>query len=402
MKKTIAALAVLGAFAGSAAAADVTVYGVVDTGLLYKWQDTEGFYNGVGVDSESAFTMESGLNSASRFGLKGSEDLGNGMKVSFKLENGFDADDGELGQSGRLFGRESSVSLTGNFGTVSFGRMGGVASSAGTYDIVYATADAFDGGDNDVLGLAISSRYDNMVTYQTPVFGAFQATAQYSFKNDSKAGGDEGKSSADRYGSFAVTGSFGALNLVGAWEMQNRASGSAITEDGNTFYVGGNYDCGFAKTFFMAQYFMNGSAVGAFNYDDIGYGKITSEGFDGFGLHLGTQFPALAGNVTIGLYYVDATAKGTNGSDANTSEGWSYSADFDDVDTTYYGIAGRYEYSLSKRTLVYAGAGYYQLKADAFTGTETNLVNPSTKPADAHRDYKDQVAQAYIGLKHTF
>lgn len=401
MKKTIAALAVLGAFAGTAAAADVSVYGIVDTGLLYKWQDTEGFYNTDGIDSESNLTMESGLNSASRFGIKGTEDLGNGMKVSFKLENGFSADDGSLSQNGRLFGREASLSLTGAFGTVSFGRMGGVASSAGTYDIVYATADAFDGGDNNVLGLAISDRYDNMVTYQTPVFGGFQATAQYSFKEDGKDGsGDEGKSSTDRYGALAVTGNFGALNVVGAWEMQNRNNQSALTEDGHTFYLGGNYDCGFAKTFVLAQYFMNAETIGAFGYDKIGYtneGVVkTSEGFDGFGLHVGTQFPALAGNVTVGLYYVDATAKGSNDSMAGATP---YSADWDDVDTTYYGVAGRYEYTLSKRTLAYFGAGYYQLKADAFSGYQSGS---SAGKRDADRDYKDQVAQAYIGLKHTF
>lgn len=397
MKKTIAALAVMGAFAGAASAADVTLYGIVDTGLMYKWQDTEGFYNGQGVDSDSQFTMESGMNYGSRFGLKGSEDLGNGMTVSFVLENGFSSDSGALKYDNRLFGRESSVSLSGAFGKVSFGRMVGVASSAGSYDIVYATADAFDGGDNNILGLAISDRYDNMVTYQTPVFAGVQATAQYSFKENAvtDTDGEEGKSSTDRYGALAVTGNFGALNLVGAWEMQIRNNASGLTKDGHTFYVGGNYDCGFAKTFVLAQYFMNGSAVGAFGYDDIGYGKITSEGFDGFGLHVGTQFPALGGNMTVGLYYVDATAKGTQGSDSG--DGWSYNADFNDVDTTYYGIAGRYEYSLSKRTSVYTGAGYYQLKADAFSGSQTDKGS-----VKSDRDYKDQLVQAYVGLTHKF
>lgn len=64
MKKSFVALAVLGAFAGTSMAADVTMYGVVDTGL---------------------FSMEPGTNSASRFGIRGTEDLGNGMTVGFKL-----------------------------------------------------------------------------------------------------------------------------------------------------------------------------------------------------------------------------------------------------------------------------------------------------------------------------
>ena len=103
------------------------------------------------------------------------------MKVGFKLENGFKSDTGALKTEDTLFDREASVSLYGDFGTLSMGRMGGVASSAGTYDIVYSMADAFDGGDNNILGLAISGRSDNMITYQTPKFAGLQGTFQYSF-----------------------------------------------------------------------------------------------------------------------------------------------------------------------------------------------------------------------------
>ena len=112
--------------------------------------------------------MDSGVSSASRFGLKGTEELGNGLKVGFKLENGFQSDSGALKSEKRIFDREASVSVYSDFGTLSMGRMGGVGSGAGTYDLVLATADAFDGGDNNVFGFATSDRYDNMVTYQTP------------------------------------------------------------------------------------------------------------------------------------------------------------------------------------------------------------------------------------------
>ena len=191
MKKTLAALAVLGAFAGTAAAADVNLYGVVDTGFAYTYSDKVEDGMTV-VDGESQFGMQSGYNSGSRFGLKGTEDLGNGLQVGFKLENGFSSDDGNFKYDDRLFGREASLSLMSDFGTVSFGRMGGVASSAGTYDLVYSIADSFDGGDNDVLGLQISSRYDNMVTYQSPKFAGVQATVQYSFKQSNTDKADDG------------------------------------------------------------------------------------------------------------------------------------------------------------------------------------------------------------------
>ncbi|MFR6358814.1 MAG: porin [Sutterella wadsworthensis] len=153
---------------------------------------------------------------------------------------------------------EASVSLYSDFGTLSMGRMGGVGSGAGTYDLVLATADAFDGGDNNVFGFATSDRYDNMVTYQTPKFAGLQATVQYSFNEDSvEETAREGSSAVNRYSSAALTGDFGALQTVLAYEFQNYKSFGAAAEhdDGQIVYLGGNYDCGFAKTFVMGQYF---------------------------------------------------------------------------------------------------------------------------------------------------
>ena len=252
-KKSMAALAVLSLSAGLASASEVTLYGIVDNGLLYKHSKVET--NGVSTKTDS-FALESGISSPSRFGIKGSEDLGNGMTVSFKLENGFNADDGSFGDD-RLFNRESSLTLSGDFGKLSFGRMGGVGSGAGTYDLVLATADAFDGGDNNVFGFATSDRYDNMVTYQTPKFAGLQATVQYSFNEDSvEETAREGSSAVNRYSSAALTGDFGALQTVLAYEFQNYKSfGAAAAEhdDGQIVYLGGNYDCGFAKTFVMGQ-----------------------------------------------------------------------------------------------------------------------------------------------------
>lgn len=133
MKKTLAALAVLGAFAGSAAAADVTLYGVVDLGLNYQ-------YSKVGdADAVNTFKEQAGQNSGSRFGLKGTEDLGNGVKVGFILENGFAADDGTMSQGGRLFGREANLFVTGDFGTLSMGRVGALSAGVGSYMWFMAT-----------------------------------------------------------------------------------------------------------------------------------------------------------------------------------------------------------------------------------------------------------------------
>ena len=82
-KKSLIAVAVLGATAFSVQAADVTMYGKVDTGLQYQSNEITILDQTV-VDTDS-FTMENGRNSASRFGIRGTEDLGNGMTVGFKL-----------------------------------------------------------------------------------------------------------------------------------------------------------------------------------------------------------------------------------------------------------------------------------------------------------------------------
>ena len=373
-KKSLAAIAVLGTAAGFACAADVTLYGVVDEGFVFNQTKVEKATGA--TEKTNSFGLESGVSASSRFGLKGSEDLGNGLKVGFKLENGFRADSGELKSSSRIFDREASVTLSGDFGALSMGRMGGVGSSAGV-DAVYATADAFDGGDNNVLGLAISDRYDNMVQYQTPVFAGVQGTFQYSFKQDAKADeAREGSAAANRYMGAALNGSFGPVQAVLGYEFFNYASNNGSVaydvEDGQIVYLGGNYDCGFAKTFVMAQYFkdLNAAQLAAVkDYDDFEGGV-----YEGYGLHLGTQFAALAGDFTVGAYYVDGNTV------AETSAA--------ERDLTYYGLGARYEYALSKRTGLYTGVGYGKTKQEA--------ENRGDKDTTA------EVTQAYVGLVHKF
>ena len=227
MKKSLTALAVLGVFAGSAMAADVTLYGALDTGFEYFHHKTTNF-DGTSVKDDT-FDMQTGWDTGNRWGLKGSEDLGNGYKVSFKLESGFNGDDGTMGQGSRLFGREAGLTLSGPFGSVAFGRFGGIASSCGTYDML-GYVESFDGGDGDVWGFAASDRYDNMVVYQTPRFAGLQATVQYSFKTDTNENatddfsGAEGTSDAQRYASIGLSGEYGPAQFAVGYELTKYGS----------------------------------------------------------------------------------------------------------------------------------------------------------------------------------
>ena len=371
-KKSMAALAVLSLSAGLASASEVTLYGIVDNGLLYKHSKVET--NGVSTKTDS-FALESGISSPSRFGIKGSEDLGNGMTVSFKLENGFNADDGSFGDD-RLFNRESSLTLSGDFGKLSFGRMGAIGSAAGDFDAAFAIGDAFDGGDGDVFGFATSDRYDNMVTYQTPKFAGLQATVQYSFNESSTNTNREGSSAVNRYASTALTGNFGALNTVLAYEFQNYQSfgEGARGEDGHIVYLGGNYDCGFAKTFVMGQYF-KGIKAGQLTaiteddadlFDTANSNGYSADGVKGYGLHLGTIVPVAGGDLTVAAYFTDFSVEYATG----------------DKDAKSYAFGAKYEYYLSKRTSVYTGAGFAQVKYDD--------------------EGSDKTTQAYLGLTHRF
>ena len=388
MKKTLAALAVLGAFAGSAAAADVTLYGVVDQALNYTYTDVTGFDGAKTVDGRNTFEMGSGINAGSRFGLKGVEDLGNGYKVGFKLENAVSTDDGTLGQGGRLFGREAALTVYGPFGELAFGRMGGIASAMGTYELI-GYVDAFDGGDNAVWGFASSSRCDNMVTYASPRLAGLQLVAQYSFKTDTTVekpeGQIEGRSTAERYASVGLSGEYGPAQFAVGYELTKYSTlereSNFEPDDGQLVFVGGNYDFGVAKLFAEAQYFAGQKDV--FGIDDFktaaaDHGLKTEKNWKGYGLHLGTIVPVAEGELTVGAYYVDAKAEDL----------YSGATKVADVDADYYGLAARYTYPLSQRTTVYVGGGYAEATVDS------NTVG--------NEDAKAKVGNVYLGLTHTF
>ena len=372
-KKTLAAAAVLGAFAGSAFAADVTLYGVIDYGFNYQHVDTDA----ANADASDSFRMMSGQNSGSRFGLKAQEDLGNGLQVGFVLENGFDADDGSFDGNGddKIFGRESQLNLSGAFGTVAFGRVGQLASANGSFGIL-GGASPFSGGWQDSVGQKFVfangfARFDNTVTYVTPEFAGLKVYAQYSFQNSSSdKEGTEGKSSVDRYYGVGATYTNNNLYLVGIVDSMNwdsTATGANL-DDQLAVTRRGAYDFAVAKLYASGQYFDNAKGVGqkrakadgtiATGYDFSG----ALEGAEGWGLNVGVGVPAFGGTAKAQIAYMDAES--TRDSDMNVSR-WS--------------LAAGYDYNLSKRTMVYTAAAYTrddvseQYQATAGTGS-----NPST------------------------
>lgn len=371
-KKTLAAAAVLGAFAGSAFAADVTLYGVIDYGFNYQHVDTDA----ANTDASDSFRMMSGQNSGSRFGLKAQEDLGNGLQVGFVLENGFDADDGSFDGNGddKIFGRESQLYLSGAFGTVSFGRVGQMASANGSFGLM-GGASPFSGGWQDSVGQKFVfangfARFDNTVTYVTPEFAGLKVYAQYSFQNSSSdKKGTEGKSSVDRYYGVGATYTNNNLYLVGIVDSMNwdsTATGANL-DDQLAVTLGGAYDFGVAKLYASGQYFDNAKGVGqkratpsgiATGYD---FSSAALEGAEGWGLNVGVGVPVFGGTAKAQVAYMDAES--TRNSDVNVSR-WS--------------LAAGYDYSLSKRTMVYTAAAYTRDDVSEQFQTADLGSNPST------------------------
>lgn len=174
MKKTILALAALASLAAAPAFAQVTVYGLVDAGV--RGVSTDGAASETGVISNGSLP--------SRLGFKGSEDLGNGLMANFVLEEAVAPATG-AGTAGLAFARESTVGLSGSFGSFKLGRQ--ETASFGNLKVY----DPFNaGGIGGVLntvsslgGATTQIRTDGLVSYSTPSYGNFKATVQFNGNN---------------------------------------------------------------------------------------------------------------------------------------------------------------------------------------------------------------------------
>ena len=391
MKKTLIALAAMSAFAaaGTAAAADVTLYGKADLGLHYTYNKVDG------QDAVNSFDMKSGQNAGSRFGLKGTEDLGNGTKVGFILENGFNADDGTMGQDSRLFGREANLFVTGDFGTLSMGRVGALSSGMGSYNVVYGYA-AFGTGWGDYAGaksqfnLADRDRMDNTVTYVTPNFAGVKVYAQYSFstKGQETAGNERQN---QRYAGLGVKYDLGSFStgLVVDTVLNNYANTNSEDSLGVTW--GASYDFGVAKVYGMAQYGKNENKMGGYSVTDIkenqtGFAAVDGEGLEGYALTLGATAPVLGGTVYAQANYVDGETSADVTSTHATADKAVKTADFD-----RWGLSAAYSYPFSKRTMVYTFAAYSE-----GTLKVTGVVNGAVDKT------KTKKGEFGLGLVHKF
>jgi len=258
MKKSLIALAVLGAIAGAAQAqSSVTIYGIVDTGIVYTSKASAG-----AGTTGSKFSVNSGVIQGSRLGFKGVEDLGGGLKALFQLEAGFSNDTGALQSdkgSSTLFRRKSVVGLGGNFGSVLLGRQTDILDDVSQWTSVQDFG-GVTGSVGHNLDRLEGTRTNNSIRYNTPDLAGFTGSLIYGF------GEAAGQTSNGQ--SFGLGGQYanGPLGLFAAYyqsklgttpadvSLVNSApvgafSGKAGDTALKTFSLGASYQAGPARLY---------------------------------------------------------------------------------------------------------------------------------------------------------
>ncbi|MEX3933073.1 porin [Paraburkholderia phymatum] len=383
MKKTLMVAALTGVFATAAhAQSSVTLYGLIDAGITYtnnqhghsNWQETTGSVNG------------------SRFGLRGAEDLGGGLKAIFTLENGFGINDGTLKQNSRLFGRQAFVGLASDqFGAVTLGRQYdsmvdyvGPLSLTGTQYGGTQFAHPFD---NDNLNN--SFRINNSVKYTSANYAGFKFGALYGFSNQADGFANNRAYSAGASYSFAgfnFAAAYLQLNSNGSLASNTAAfnSGGAVTGD-NTFFAQRQqtWGAGLNYTFGPATAGLVYSQTNLSGLSGIGAGASGQTGgvggFGGSSAHF-QNFEANARYALTPAISIAGSYTYTRASLAGTRPHWNQF----NLQTAY---------ALSKRTDVYLQGEYQQVNENAIVNADINGLAASGN--------NKQVAVT-AGLRHRF
>lgn len=348
-----AAACALFAAAGASSAADVEMYGLVDIGGKFARE----------TGSDSTFAMQSGQIAGSRFGLRAEEELSSDLSVYINLENGFDADTGELADDTRLFNRNAVLGLKTKIGTFELGRTGALAAGV-TGGIFAGKVSPFgitwqEAQSSQLLSGATGTRLDNQIRYESPDLAGWRIYAQAS----NGISGDDGVASSqkDRYAALGAVYKQGPLMIVALADRmftKNSTSSAYNLDDYSTYNLGGTYDFGPVKLFAAYQFGDGVKAVGKID-------NLTSSqkpmGFDTHAVLLGANIDLWGGTLKLATGYATGTGDFTNKKGTEKTGR---------LETDGYQFAVGYLYPLSKRTDLYAGAAYVHMKNDATPADE--------------------------------
>lgn len=365
MKRKLLATAAVLAFATSAAQAQssVTLYGLIDAAVEYV--------DNIGPAGDSVTRMATLAGSnASRWGMRGTEDLGGGLKAVFTLESGFAADSGIFQQGGRLFGRQAFVGVSGSWGQVSLGRQyGSVIPVQIKTDPFLASAygPAAPSGDTYLA----AGRHDNAIVYSGK-FGGLTVHALYSLGRDAVGPG-------------AATC---AGEVPGDSEVCRSVTAGALYEGANNGWgIGGWYD---------AQKSVSGvgsdDRYSANGYLTLGPVKLFANFMrrDNDAAPTATPIAAVKSNLwSVGASYPIMPQL--------VLDAMYYDFDLKGSDNDSQMIAARISYKFSKRTDVYFYTAH--LMND---GAATKSVTITTLPANTVPLAGENQTGVIVGLRHTF
>lgn len=370
----VAALAAGGAYAQSS----VTLYGVADVGV--EWANKVPGADGQG---HSRVAMQSGNLSGSRWGLRGVEDLGGGLKGIFNLESGFNLDTGTSAQSSRLFGRNAYVGLQGQWGQLTLGRQQNLLydfalaynlmAIAGRYSIT--AQDAFMAG-----------RADNAIKY-IGTFGGLSVSALYAFNRDgqevagvNKLGREWSLGANYAAGPFGLGVVYDQSNGTAASNASFAAQNAAADTKEQRATIAGSYAFGPAKLYAGYRWY-----------------------------HANFATVAGAGNLRSNLYWLGA---GYQATPALTLTGTAYYQQFKNSGTgnPWLFVVGT-DYALSKRTDAYFNVAYAKNSNGstlgvagingASSGNATTLQSTDNQVLSNSTNTGNQFG-AVVGIRHKF
>ena len=385
MKKSLLALAALGTFAGAAhAQSSVTLYGIVDAGFAYN--------NNSG--GHKLYETSAGNLQGDRWGLRGTEDLGGGLKALFVLENGFNAFTGKLGQGGDEFGRQAYVGIgSTQFGTVTLGRQyDSVVDYTGAFEVGSQWASFYAAHPGDLDNMNNSNRVNNSIKYASANYSGITFGGLYSL------GGVAGQFNRNQIFSGGIGYAQGPLTLgAGYLNVKNpnfsffgntaTASATATNMSGSTVYSG----YASAKTQQVI------SAGGAYAFGPATVGATYSN----------TQFKDLGQTAVTGTGQTTSGSAKFHNAELNfkyqltpallLGAAYDYTKGYGVNDAKYHqGVLGA-DYFLSKRTDLYVDAIYQHASGTDSTG-KTAVANINGLSASAT---SNQVA-AVVGIRHKF
>ncbi|EHP39055.1 porin [Cupriavidus basilensis OR16] len=364
--KWIAAVAALAA-GGAYAQSTVTLYGLLDAGIEYQNNQPGG--------GHSVTRLTSGNLSGSRWGLRGVEDLGGGLKGVFVLESGFNLDTGTSAQGGRLFGRNAYVGLQNQYGAVTLGRQ-----QTPLYDFGLQFDPMAIATNYSIIGqdAGFTSRADNSVKY-AGTFGGLTARALYSFGANTGGGSFGEVPGSPKIGqelSAGLTYAVGPLAAGATYDETNLGLASTGALTGAKIRratVAGSYVFGPAKMYAGYRWAM--ALDGATLPGNLGANNVSNLYWLGVGYQV---LPALS--LTGAAYYQDF--RGTK------ADPWSFVASVD--------------YTLSKRTDAYVNLGYTKNKDGSNLGLTSGGTGAIQSTGFGTVSGSDNQFGAVVGIRHKF